>query len=1584
MSYPWQQNIAGIFADDSDTIVGTGALVRAEQCGLCILTCAHALNEARQFDPYNAQHHGDHRFRFWLPAQPKPLTATLIEWHPPRKGMDLVRNPVSDVALLQLEPGVEVKVKPYHLNNFKVIDLDQQRVISFGFSNVTGKSSYAVLEGGDNAGRLQIASEDEHRSFIAPGFSGAPLFDEKRRNILGMVVSLSNKEGERTAYAISTKILWTACPQLARPYKGLEEFDEDDADFFFGRDAFIEELNDKLSERPIIGVTGDSGMGKSSVVKAGLIPQLRKQRNWCIIQMRPDKNPWERLASALVREIYPTVPPHEIKDLEDKIATELRQDPASLHQRLKAFTGKNPGIEHVLILVNQFEELFTLAGHPDSIDGDFRDLMVASATVAGSPTIQWVYTLRADFSGKAFGYRLFRDALGDGDVKLAEMTEKELRQAIVNPAQALNVDFAQGIDGSRSLAERIADAVSSKSRSLPLMGHLLEKLWERMASRELSFHAYDAMDGLEGALNLHADETLTKLKPRQQELTRRLFSQLVKISNDGGGVTRRIRTRAELGEDLWEVAGILAQKRLLTIRGREPEFETGADYDETGGQKQNVEVAHEALLTHWKIFAETWLPSDRSFVLWQQRMEQGVNEWKRNGALLNKRQIVEAREWRGSRYGEDINSEQNLLIEASEAAEKRKRNILVVVAAGIVGLVVFFGGMYLNSERKALVDLIREQEKTQIALETAETEKNNAKNDAARFAAAIASGLHQQGKPISALLVVRNELGNQFSYERSDEKLSALVELSRSVSVLDEQSGILSGHEGSVNHATFSPDGIHILTASSDNTARVWDASSGAQVHELKGHRGIVSHAAFSPDGNRIITTSWDNTARLWDTNSGAQMHVLEGHNGIVIHAAFSPDGSRIITASDDNTARLWDATSGVQVHELKGYEDSSTHTASGDNITRGGGVAGGAQALGLKDLNGPVNRADFSSESILINNPSDDNPTNVSVVNGGAQVHESKGYMYSVTHAAFSPDGSRIITTSSGNTARLWDAGSGDLVHELKGHEGIVNHAAFSPDGSRLVTASSDNTARLWNAITGNLVHELKGHEGIVSHAAFSPDGNGIITTSDDNTPRLWDVSSGDQVQELKGHKGSVAHAAFSPDGSRIITASSDNTARLWDAITGDHVHELKDHERPVKYAAFSSDGSRIITASSDNTARLWDATSGAQVHVLKSHEDTLNHAAFSPDGMRIITVSDDDTARLWDTANGALVHELNGHERPVRHAAFSPDGSRIVTSSLDNTARLWDAGSGDLVLELEGHEYSVTHAAFSPDGSRIITASWDKTARVWDASSGTQVHELKGHKGIVSHATFSPDGSRIITVSDDNTARLWNTAKGVLVHKLEGHKGSVTHAAFSPNGSRIITASRDKTARLWDTTSGALVHKLEGHKGTVKYAAFSPDGIRIITASWDNTARLWEASDGAQVHELKGHEGIVNHAAFSPDGSRIVTASDDNTARLWDVISGTQLHELKGHKRPVIHAAFSPDGTRIITASWDKTARLWNTGPKTPVLDSKGRIVMDENGHVQWRLHRPFSQGLFDRADQLVSRKLTKGERSDILKEK
>jgi WD40 repeat protein len=1137
------------------------------------------------------------------------------------------------------------------------------------------------------------------------------------------------------------------------PYPGLRPLEAEDAGIFFGREAptvvALDRLRGLREAAPprLLMILGASGAGKSSFLRAGLIPRLaRDDANFLPLPIIRPETAVITGKSGLIRSLQEAFKARGLPLNRADIATAVNAGATELLPLLDRLAekarapefpgGARPAAPSLVLSIDQAEELFSAEGAEDA--QTFLALL-KGLVLAGAPSLMVLFTIRSN------SYERLQTAKALEGVRqetfgLLPMPRGAYQTIIEGPAQRLDDSKLLKIEPALTQALLTDIEAGGGKDALPLLAFTLERLYrEYAADGDLLVKEYEALGRIGGAIQAaveaalkaaDSDPTVPKDPSARLALLRRaLIPALASIDRETGEPRRRVAHLSEIPGEARGLINCLVEARLLAT-------DSVPDTGET-----IIEPTHEALLRQWDAL-QGWLKEDSAALLMLDGVQQAARDWEAKGR---------SGDWLSHSAGR---------LENAERLRQREDFARLLTPTELA---------YLEECRAQ--DNERRNRELEEARKLAQQTDAALRNETVSLAALSNLAL-ERGQPADA---VRLALA-AWPGERGDKRpqMRRVINALSSALPLHHERLRLEGHGYYVNSAAFSPDGARIVTASVDtSTARVWDASTGAVLAELKGHGGGVSSAAFSPDGGRIVTASDDKIARIWNAGTGAVLKELKGHGGGVSSAAFSPDGGRIVTASEqDNTARIWDARTGALLAKLKGHGSS-------------------------------VNSAAFSPDGGRIVTAFDDNTARIWDAATGAVLTELEGHEGRVSSAAFSLDGGRIVTASDDKTARIWEAATGAVLTELEGHGGGVNSASFSPDGGRIVTASLDTTARIWDARTGGVLTELKGHEGGVFSAAFSPDGGRIVTASYD--ARIWDASTVAVLAELKGHGGGVFSAAFSPDGGRIVTASDDKTARTWDATTGAVLKKLNGHGGEVNSASFSPDGGRIVTASLDTTARIWDARTGGVLTELKGHEGGVFSAAFSPDGGRIVTASDDKTARIWDATTGDVLKKLKGHGGGVNSAAFSPDGAGIVTASSDGTARIWDATTGAVLAELKGHGGGVHSAAFSPDGARIVTASVDTTtARVWDASTVTVLTELMGHEGGVFSAAFSPDGGRIVTASLDTTARIWDARTGGVLTELKGHEGFVFSAAFSPDGERIVTAClQDNTARIWDIST-------------------------------------------------------------------------------------------------------------------------------------------------------------------------------------
>ncbi|MET0648420.1 MAG: NB-ARC domain-containing protein [Pyrinomonadaceae bacterium] len=564
----------------------------------------------------------------------------------------------------------------------------------------------------------------------------------------------------------------------------------------------------------------------------------------------------------------------------------------------------------------------------------------------------------------------------------------------------------------------------------------------------------------------------------------------------------------------------------------------------------------------------------------------------------------------------------------------------------------------------------------------------------------------------------------------------------------------LAGHTSRVNGCAFGADGSFVVSASDDNTLKVWDAPSGSVRFTLAGHAQGVAACAVSPDGSFIVSASDDRTLKVWDSWSGEMCMTLRGHTDGVTACAFSPDGSFIVSASRDKTLKVWGAASGTERLTLEGHTDgvagcaispdgSFIASVSADRTLRVWDAQSGAVSY-ITTWDGSLNGCAFSPDGSVVVSASSDRTLKVLDVKERAAGVVLKGHVNRVNGCAVSPDNSFVVSAASDQTLKVWHLKRGTEVGTLKGHTAWVRACAVSPDGAQIVSGSNDRTLKIWDARGRIEPSPPGGHTAWVRGCVVSRDGTLLASVSDDRTLKMWRVESGEELFTLKGHKSSVRDCAVNAAGSLIVTASSDRKLMV---VTRDGILTLSGHTNTVNGCALSPDDSFIVSASSDLTLKVWDVLAGEKRLTLSGHADAVNACAISPDGASILSASADHTLKVWDAKSGRLIRSLSGHTGPVNDCAISPNGTFVVSAASDRTLKLWDAASGRLLGALEGHADTVGGCAISPDNAFVTSVSWDRTLKVWDVRSGKCLTTFFA-EGVLLDCAWLPDGHHLVAV--------------------------------------------------------------------------------------------------------------------------------------------------------------------------------------------------------------------------------------------
>jgi len=1196
---------------------------------------------------------------------------------------------------------------------------------------------------------------------------------------------------------VRTKFTGTEAPTPGEPpFKGLQYFDESDCDLFFGRELLTEKLIDRLHESQFLSVViGASGSGKSSLVRAGLIPALRNEQNkdWKIHVITPTAHPLEALATELTRE-------SESVTATSTLIDDLLQDPRSL----SLFLGRQNRQQRTLLVIDQFEELFTLCR--DEFEREsFIDNLLTSLN-QDKNTFTLVLTLRADFYAHLAQYPELRDAVAKHQEYIGPMSMEELRRAIEAPAQRGHWAFEPG------LVDLILRDVGDEPGALPLLSHALLETWKRRAGHTLTLKGYADAGGVHGAIAHTAEGVYQNLSAEEQTLARDIFLRLTELGEGTEDTRRRasfeeLMSDPETKEEVRRLLNLLADARLVTL------------------SEDTAEVAHEALIREWPTLRE-WLNQDREGLQLHRRLTEATHEWelleRDNGVLYRGAQLAQAREW-AALHPNALNTMEKAFIEASDAleqneiaereaqrqreleaaqklAETERRSVMslrgrnrIITVVGSVALVLaiitsLFGVRSSQNAQQAFsaqaTSLVEAQSRA-TAEAHAVTERNVAQQQSsiAFIRELSASALNNltldpERSILLSLQAVNIGLQNhQPILIEAQDALHRSIQTSRVIATL-------YGHTSDVFGVAVSPDGTRLATLSDDGSIKIWDTTSNQELLSIPTgitQKNLSRFISFSPDGKRLITPAGEHLARVWNVTSGKELLALSGHTDEILATAFSPDGRTIATGSYDTTAKLWDATTGNELKTLAGHQ------------------------TGIATL-------------------------------------------------AFSPDGSRLYTASDDDgVAFAWDVTTGKSLFSFDGEAGVES-IAVSPDGTRLATGEFDTTVKIWDAATGNKLLTLFGHSSFIDKVAFSPDGKTLASTSEDGTIKLWDVQSGKILLTLSGHTSGVLDLAFSPDGSRLYSSSRDATVKIWDIspTAGSDLLNLAGHTDRVYSVAYRPDGNQIATWSFDGTVRVWDAIKGTELMrfdlpTLKSKGNSPGGGvSYSPDGKRL-AFSDDTIVWIVDADTGTKLLSLPPEDSTTMDVQFSPDGSWLAVGTIKGTLKMFDSSSGKKLLEFSASPKGIQRIAFSPKGDHIALAE-QNGASVWDAMTGKQLFPYKGHGdgARLSGITFSPDGKWIASAGNDATIQVWNSETGEKIFTLVGHTGAAFGVVFSPDGQYLASSSVDRTVKVWKLPKpGEQIAEpltLYGNSGAVYKVAFSPDGTRIASVGRDHVVHIYE----------------------------------------------------------------------------------------------------------------------------------------------
>jgi WD40 repeat protein len=1360
--------------------------------------------------------------------------------------------------------------------------------------------------------------------------------------------------------------------EVYNPYKGLRAFQEGDAGDFFGRDALIQQLLWRMVEaheyQRFLAVIGPSGSGKSSVVKAGLIPSLRAgaiqgSENWFIVEMLPGADPIVELEEAII-----SVSVNQIA----QIVMRLRSNPRALHDIVWDILPKDDS--ELVLVIDQFEEVFTQA--TDNDRNAFLENLY-EAIIAEDSRLRVIVTMRADFYDRPLMVPKFSALMQQRTEVVVPMNAEELTQSITGPSRRLNVVFQQG------LVPQIVAEVSQQPGVLPMLQYTLTELFERREGQIMTVSAYNELGGVLGSLAKRAEEIYLKMNDVQQETTRQLFLRLVTLG-EGSEDTRR---RALMGEVLsasrdskvmQQIVDTFGNYRLLTF-DRDPTTRT-----------PTVEIAHEALIREWQRL-KTWLSEGRSDVRLQRQLAARAQEWENakrdKGSLLRGGQLVQFSEWAASttlilaKLDQDFldaSLEERKREEAEEAArlererlQERRARRLQRVIIGVMGLALVAGVIASIFIIQASIEARNQGNiaNTQVvvareALSTATIAQGDALNSAdeagtqaARAALnADAAGTAQAEALAQATIAVAAQKTSDYNADQAETQAVAVgiqatiaaqnaaaaetaqqEALIRSTAAIAAQGTAVSLAETAVfaeEEARVEAERARSLAlaasasglASSNAPLALRLAIEANNVSEpvpqaerilialiydaprrrYNSRHGAINSLIVTGDSQRAISGNADGSITFWNIPNGGLVRVLYGHKGAVNTVAINADNTILASGDENGIVRLWDLATGQPLFVFDEHNGS------------------------------PINTITFSPAGSRVASGADDGRILVWNIRSGIIGEEIPGTNSPVNHLTFNPEDPNLLFIAADDGLRTWDF-NGDGYILFDGDVRRVKSGAYRPDGSLLVTSdiAGSGVPLLWrlgelelddnNTVPQyQLFQEQPAHNGPVNSVAFSPNGSLVLSASDDFGVFLSDVRNGIIIKQFNGHTSRVNAAAFTPDGASVVSASSDGVMYLWDvAPSASNVED---------FTLLTDSISNVLLL--PNTDILYATDFGRVVVIAPPAEIAEN----TPTPVVVPTNSDNVIA-----LTPIVDVDLGRSDIPQSALALSPRSTedRVIIARGSTDLGIYDLTNNQLLQrftidfpEIQDDLVWVDDVAFSPDGQFVVwgggyffrqgTASFTRVGilRLFDVETGAQVRDFDLRAALSSldqivaaTPTLTPTPAEAEAPPTANTAAV-----------LQGVNDAVTAVAISPDGVLIASGIEDGRILLWDIITGSKLAELPGHSdavtdlqfGIIRNEVSGVGELILLSAAKDRVIILWQINiqngqiSGQLLRRFVGHSGAVNSIAF--DGRDLLSASEDGTLRLWDGLTGDLIQRFGEQDSPITSVVFTRNDAALI----------------------------------------------------------------------
>jgi WD40 repeat protein len=1158
------------------------------------------------------------------------------------------------------------------------------------------------------------------------------------------------------------------------PFRPLSRFREQDWEIFFGRGQQIRDLYNWVLDKhthPILLLFGQSGVGKSSLLDAGLNPRL-KAAGYEVRYVQRDRS--KGLYSTLKQAVMPE---------------------ASLAQKLREMETKNP--RPVMVILDQIEEAYTYAESPKALQEEMEAFVEELAAIYAdrdqrpqgklilSFRKEWLAEIEAALEGKVLFSKM---------APLEPLDHQGILEAINGPAHTEGLKDEYNLTIADGLAEKIAnDLLDRNSPIAPTLQLVLTKMWDKALSQTGTphfdfdhyeeFHHKDLGDILDQQL-----DKLRQLKPEETDSGLALDVLAFHTTRHGTaeqhnpedllheyGVERaeKVSSLIQACKDLHlladpsftgkypprsPAAGSLFQS---SIQVGAVGFAGSYSQNQSGGLLLKASrLSHDTLAPYVRErFDSSMLPGQRA----RRILEDKVKDWEEGSSALSLQDLQrvehgqigmrtlrakEAELLKASKYHQDQ------ITQAIQREQQRQKTL----------------ARNLTWAKWIAIAM------TLIALAVVEWQRRVA--------------VEREVEAVSRQLVL------QSSSERQDNRLLMLLQAFKLKPSVTSLGGFLNGlmsvdprfkkmvvTPAPISAVEISPKGDIMAFSNDDGTVGLLEVSTGQLMSKLpKRHHYPVYTMDFSLDG-RLLVTGGDDGIQLWNTKTRQPLGPLLDTNGeTVVSVKFSPDQRFFVSGSYEGTIQFWDVvhTKPIMGRTIKQVDEVETLQFS---------------------PNGRILAASSDDNNIQLWNVATLNPIGSAL----------SGHKAPVSNLGFSPDGQWLVSGSNDTTLRIWAIPSGKPAGDpLRGHTAPIYDIAISSDGKTLASGSVDGSVRLWSLTQREpLGDPMRGHNNVIRGVMFDPTGAVLISASNDKSIQYWNVSQL-KAGDLFGETGELIHKVlFDSNGQNLVSTGANQIIRIWDLQLGKPTRSVKLDE-PAHALALSEDNQLLAIGGENGVITLSNFSDGKTIHKLEDHTDEIGSLVFNSDHTRLFSAGMDSGIRVWDTRSGQLLGVMGDNEVAVHTLKLSSDDNLLLSGSADKTIQMWDTRKLTPIGEpLHGHEGEVLDIAISPDGKQFATSGDEGSILLWDFASKNSIGSpLTGLGGSVYQIAYSADGQMLMAGNEDGTVQLWDIkSRQPIGNPLQGHSEPVTTMAYNPKTQVLATGSRDTTIRLWDVNPKSWV---------------------------------------------------------------------------------------------------------------------------------------------------------------------------------